>query len=285
LRIAAAPETLTIEARRVIRAAPEHVFSFLAHPEHLPRYAAPLWMAADPVERRGGAHIVTLRGYFIGLPVESVQRVIVCAPSSVERAQVRGTLRMLAARCTVRPVDGGTEVLYHLEVDLGIPMIPDDAARQFLVQHLERMLDRIKLAAERKTPARSQGRPRRRVGAAAGDAASPEPEEVEEDEADALPVAPAAEVALVPAARDTDAPGDRPDARRPSLNGGAAAEGQHAAMAAIPSNARIAERPEESSSQPRATETSGPDTPPGRAHRRRRRRRRRTGGPAPRPAS
>src|SRR5207245_2406167 len=83
-------------------------------------------------------------------------------PHSLEFKQVRGTLRMLTGHCALRAVEDGTEVEYRLEADVAISMITDDAARQFLVQFVERMLDRIKLAAERKTPARRPDRGSRR---------------------------------------------------------------------------------------------------------------------------
>ena len=111
-------------------------------------------MTAEPVEKRRSAQLIALTGYLIGLPVESVVRVALHPPHSIEFKQVRGTLRMLAGHCALRAVEDGTEVEYRLEADLGISMITDDAARQFLVQFVERMIDRIKLAAERKTPAR-----------------------------------------------------------------------------------------------------------------------------------
>ncbi len=138
----------------MIRASCDRVFAYLAHPEHLPRFGAPLWMAADAVEKRGNTHVVALRGYFIGLPVESVQRAVLRPPSSVGLSQIRGTLRAFSGRFTLQSVEEGSEILYRVEADLGIPMITEDAARQFLVQYVERLLDRIKLAAERKAPAR-----------------------------------------------------------------------------------------------------------------------------------
>jgi len=145
---------LVLEAQRLIRAPAEHVFNHLAQADHLTRYAAPLWMTAEPAEKRGAAQTVALRGYFAGLPVESVQRVTLRPPTSLECVQLRGTLRAFSAQCTLRSTEDGTEVLYRLEVDPGIPMLTEDAARQFLFQHLGRMLDRVKLAAERKTPGR-----------------------------------------------------------------------------------------------------------------------------------
>jgi hypothetical protein len=111
-------------------------------------------MIADVGEKRGAAYVVTLQGYFVGLPCESVQRVLLRPPTSLEFVQVRGTLRAFSGRCTLAAVEEGTELVYHLEADPGIPMITDGAARQFLIQFLERMLDRVKLASERKTPSR-----------------------------------------------------------------------------------------------------------------------------------
>jgi hypothetical protein len=119
--------------------------------------------------------MITLTGYFIGLPVESVLRIALRPPHAMEFTQVRGTLRALAGQCSLRAVEDGTEVHYRLEADPAIPMITDEAARQFLVQFVERMLDRIKLAAQRKAPAR---RAERAVAAPAADV------EAEDDDAD-----------------------------------------------------------------------------------------------------
>jgi len=138
----------------VVRASTEHVFNHLVPPDQMARYGAPLWMVADPVEKRGASQVVGLRGYFIGLPAESILRVALRPPSSLEFTQILGTLRAFSGRCTLRAVEDGTEVLYRLEVDPGIPMVSEDAARQFLVQFIERMLDRVKLASERKSPNR-----------------------------------------------------------------------------------------------------------------------------------
>jgi hypothetical protein len=150
---------LAIEARRVMRASPDKVFAHIGRVDHLPRYAAPLWMTAESVEKRRGGQVVTLTGYLIGLPIESVQRVTLRPPHSIEFKQLRGTLRTFGGECTLRAVEDGTEVVYRLEVDPAISMISDDAARQFLVQFVERFLARIKLAAERKAPQRRAARP------------------------------------------------------------------------------------------------------------------------------
>jgi hypothetical protein len=141
-------------------------------------------MAAEPVEKRRSAHVITLTGYLAGLPVESVLRVSLRPPHAMEFKQVRGTLRALSGQCSLTAVEDGTEVRYRLEADLGIAMITDDAARQFLVQFVERMLDRIRLAAERKAPVRRADRPDA-AGPAGLDAA-------EEDDADSSPESSAA---------------------------------------------------------------------------------------------
>lgn len=158
------------EARRIVRASPEHVFSHIARAEHLPRYGGPLWMTADPGERRGVEHVVTARGYFAGLPVEAVVRAVVRPPRSVELAQLYGTLRTWRAVFTVRAVEDGSEISYRVEADPGIPLLSEEASRQFLVQHVERLLDRVKQAAERKTPGPRRARPEPGPGAPPEDA-------------------------------------------------------------------------------------------------------------------
>lgn len=230
----------------MIRASCEHVFAHLAQPEHLPRYAAPLWMTADAVEKRGNTHVLALRGYFIGLPVESVQRIVVRQPASVEITQIRGTLRAFSGRLALVSVEDGTEILFRVEADPGIAMISEDAARQFLVQYVERMLDRIKLAAERKAPSRRAARGTATASALPGAALDDEAADGGE-----APIAPAG--AMGAAAVVTEEPED-------AIEEAAAVEpSQPAATGAGP-----AARPEAASS--------------GRRRRHRRRRRRSRGG-------
>ena len=143
-----------VEAHRLLRASREHVFAFLAHPEHLPRYGGPLWLSGDLEDRRGGEPLITLRGYFAGLPVEAVVRTAARAPHSLEITQVRGTLRGLSQRFKIETDEEGALLTCRVEVDPGIPMLSDEAARHFLIQYVERMLDRLRLAAERRTPPR-----------------------------------------------------------------------------------------------------------------------------------
>ncbi|HEV2440761.1 MAG TPA: SRPBCC family protein [bacterium] len=150
---------MVVEAHRILRATREHVFAFVAHPEHLPRYGAPLWLAADLDDRRGAEPLITLRGYFAGLPVEAVIRGASRAPQSVDVAQVRGTLRGFSQRFTIESGDDGTVLSCRVEADPGIPMLSDEAAKHFLTQYVERMLDRLRLTAERRAPSRRPARP------------------------------------------------------------------------------------------------------------------------------
>ena len=156
------------------------MFAYVAHPEHLPRYGGPLWLAADLEDRRGGDPLITLRGYFAGLPVEAVIRTASRAPHSVDVTQVRGTLRGFSQRFTVESGDDGTVLSCRVEVDPGIPMVSDEAAKHFLTQYVERMLDRLRLAAERRPPSRRPVRPAVKselAAIASGDADEPAPDE------------------------------------------------------------------------------------------------------------
>jgi polyketide cyclase/dehydrase/lipid transport protein len=211
-----------VEAHRIIRASREHVFAFVAHADHLPRYGGPLWLAADPVhaggpgleDRRGGEPLVTLRGYFAGLPVEAVIRASSRAPQSVDVSQVRGTLRGFSQRFTVESGDDGTVLTLRVEADPGIPMVSDEAAKHFLTQYVERMLDRLRLAAERRAPSRRPVRPSVAIdagGAAPGDAVIPT--EAAEPDSSRDEVAAAGGV-LEPAAPQEPAVETRPE-RRP----------------------------------------------------------------------
>ncbi len=194
----------------MIRASMEHVFSHLVPPEAMARYGGPLWMVAEVVEKRGAAQLVSLRGYFAGLPAECLLRVSLRTPSSIEFTQVLGTLRAFSGRCTLRSGEDGVEVVYRVDADPGIAMISDAAARQFLVQFLERMLDRIKHASERKPPGRRPAAKGTAVSTALGEAAPPDEESLD------FPEVHARETAHMPSA-------PRPDEARGAPAGGRAA--------------------------------------------------------------
>jgi len=238
-----------------MRASPDKVFAHIGRVDHLPRYAAPLWMTAESVEKRRGGQMVTLTGYLIGLPIESVQRVTLRPPHSIEFKQLRGTLRAFGGECTLKVVEDGTEVVYRLEVDPAIAMISDDAARQFFVQFVERFLARIKLAAERKAPQRRAARP----APGAPEPAAPD----EEGEVDSL-----ADDTLAPAPEDAST--------------GEVEEGDRS-MPLDSAGDALAVRPPVSPG-PTAVGPAGsqrePSRPSGRRRRRHRRRGRRPGGQA-----
>ena len=293
-----------------MHAAPDRVFTHIGRIEHLPRYGAPLWMTAESVEKRRNAQVVALTGYLIGLPIESVQRVTLRPPTAVEFKQVRGTLRMFNGQCSLAAVEDGTEVRYRLEVDLGIAMISDDAARQFLVQFVERFLDRIKLAAERKTPL-----PRPAAATGVGVAAADEEEEKEtvgagvQDEGGTEALEAPEDEQPGEGAPQVGAPEDRPavPGRPPAgaQRAHAAAQGAHAAAAqgAHPAGSQGAQgaspagahppsggsKPERGQRQaevaarsPEAGTQQGQPGQPGRRRRRRHRRRGRSHGSAER---
>lgn len=86
--------SIRVEKVRRIRASPQRVFQLLSRIESLPRYSD-LWLAADVLERGGHQLTAEFRGYFGGLPVESVQRVHIRPPARLEFRQLRGTLKAL----------------------------------------------------------------------------------------------------------------------------------------------------------------------------------------------
>lgn len=276
----------------MIRASMEHVFSHLVPPEAMARYGGPLWMVAEVVEKRGGAQLVSLRGYFAGLPAEFLLRVSSRAPSSLEFTQVLGTLRAFSGRCTLRSGEDGVEVAYRIDADPGIAMMSDAAARQFLVQFLERMLDRIKHASERKSPGRRLLAKGTAVSTTLGEAAAPDEEPLDFPEVharedghtssasppDGTREAPAGGHATQPPAVPQPSPpvaGPRPRPRHP---GDAARSASHVARPG-PGGQGPAAPP------PAAGEGPGAATPPRKRRRRRRGRRGGTGGAPPPPAA
>lgn len=251
----------------MVRASLEHVFAYVAHVEHLPRYSAPLWMTADPGERRGSAHLVTLRGYFIGLPVECVARVTLRSPTSLELAQVHGTMRAFSGRVVLRGSEDGTEMLYRVEADPGIPMLTDDASRQFLVQHVERMLDRIKLAAERKAPSRQPraAAPRPVATAeAAAESAGAESAEAEEETGEEVEIVSTAPLVKPDASTPPEMPPpqERPhDGRPPSAGQAQEARGQAPRSEGAPSGRRRRRRRRRRHGFPDRGSSGGPGGP------------------------
>lgn len=185
-----------------------------------------------------------LRGYFAGLPVEAVIRAASRSPLSVDITQVRGTLRAFSQRFKIESDDEGTLLTCRVEADPGITMLSDEAARHFLIQYVERMLDRLRLAAERRAPSRRIARPSPKeaaeteAGAAASDDSLPVLESAEPagDTLSAPPTAPETAGGTPPAPRRPQRPFPprRPRPPRPVPPQPARAP-QHAPDAGMPS--------------------------------------------------
>lgn len=159
-----------VETHRRIRVPQQRVFQLLSRVEGLPRYAD-LWLVADVLERSGGQVVAEFRGYFGGLPIDSVQRVSLRPPARMEFRQVRGTLKALRGEFVVEADGGGSRLTARMEVDAGIPMLQEQAVRTLLTTALERMVTKVRDAAERDLPRLI---PRRPAAPAALPAVEPE---------------------------------------------------------------------------------------------------------------
>ncbi len=209
-----------VEKQRTIRASQQRVYQLLSRVEGLPRFAD-LWLVADVLERGGGQVVVEFRGYFGGLPVDSVQRVSLRPPVRLEFRQLRGTFKALRGEYVIEQEGQGSRLTARMEVDAGIPILDEQAVRMVLSTALDRMLAKVKDAAERDLPRLV---PAKRPAAPA--AMSPEREdagpitaEVEEvaavePEAPAPPAPPAPAVPAAPASTEQRRPGRRRRRRR-----------------------------------------------------------------------
>lgn len=140
-----------VEGRRIIRAPVQKVFQLVSRMDAAPRVTG-LWLTADLVERKSNSLIVQFRGYFAGLPVESLQRAILHPPNRIEFRQSRGNLKAFRGNYVLKPIEGDTEIALTLEADVGITLISEQAARLVLHQFIERSLEKFKLTAERDLP-------------------------------------------------------------------------------------------------------------------------------------
>jgi uncharacterized membrane protein len=136
------------EGRRQIHAPVQKIWQLLSRLEAHPRYAG-LWMSADLLERSQAAAVVEFRGFFGGLPVTSVQRIVLRPPGRIEFRQVRGTLRDLSGAYVFRDADGETDLAIEMAVDAGIALFSDASVQQILAGHIEATLSKIKASAER----------------------------------------------------------------------------------------------------------------------------------------
>jgi carbon monoxide dehydrogenase subunit G len=137
-----------VEGQRRIRVPLQKVYQLVSRAENIPRYAE-VWLTADVLEQKKGSSLVHLQGYFAGMPVESVHRMIFQAPARVEFRQVRGTMKAFRGEYRLKEADGGTELTLRVEADAGIPVLPEESVRRALHLFVERTLDRMKLIAER----------------------------------------------------------------------------------------------------------------------------------------
>ena len=203
---------IRVEAQRRIRVPQQRVFQLLSRVEGLPRYAD-LWLAADVLERSGAQVVAEFRGYFGGLPIDSVQRVSLRPPARMEFRQVRGTLKALRGEFVVEADGGGSRLTARMEVDAGIPMLQEQAVRIVLTTALERMVTKVRDAAERDLPRLI---PRKPAPPAALPAVEPEAPQSEELPGEVAPVeGPPVETAAPPAGAAPPAKvGARPGRRR-----------------------------------------------------------------------
>ncbi len=139
---------IRFEGHRLIRAPVQRVWQLLSRLESHPRYAD-LWMAADLLERSQAAALVEFQGFFGGLPVTSVQRVVLRPPGRIEFRQIRGTLRELSGAYILKDADGETDLIMQFAVDPGIVFFSETSVQQILAGHVDATLSKVKASAER----------------------------------------------------------------------------------------------------------------------------------------
>ncbi|HEU5300065.1 MAG TPA: SRPBCC family protein [bacterium] len=232
-----------VEGRRIIRAPVQKVFQLVSRLDSSPRVTG-LWFTADLVERKSNALTVHYRGYFAGIPVESVQRATLYPPNRIDFRQSRGSLKVFRGQYQLKPIEGDTEITLTLEAEVGMPLVSEAAARLVLHAFIERSLEKYKLTAERDLP--------RVVRRAADGAAAKEPAPTDAAEAAAAAEAEAAVTNGGPAVPPAEGPPAPPERRAPRL-------------------------PRRGRSQPAPQGEAKPAQPGGEKKRRRRRRRRRGG--------
>jgi hypothetical protein len=137
-----------VEGHRLVRAPLHRVWQLLSRLESHPRYAS-LWLTADLLERSQTSAVVEFRGFFGGLPITSVQRVVLRAPGRIEFKQVRGTLRGLSGAYVLRDADGETHLVAQAAADPGMIFFPEASVRQILAAYVDGTLTKIKASAER----------------------------------------------------------------------------------------------------------------------------------------
>ena len=158
---------IRIEGHRVIRSPIQKVFQMVSHLDSQPRVTG-LWMSADLVERKANTLTVHYRGYFGGMPMESIQRATLIPNQRIEFRQTRGALKAFRGEYVLKSIDGDTDLSLSVEAEVGIPLISENSARLVLQSFVENSLQKFKFTAERDLP-RVVGarRPKERAGATA----------------------------------------------------------------------------------------------------------------------
>ncbi|MDR7420524.1 MAG: SRPBCC family protein [Armatimonadota bacterium] len=221
---------IRVEGHRAIRAPLHRVWQLLSRLESHPRYAG-LWLTADLLERSQASAVVEFRGFFGGLPVTSVQRVVLRPPSRIEFKQVRGTLRGLSGLYEMKDVDGDTDLRAQIAVDPGIVLFSETAVQQILAAHIDGTLSKIKASAERdlvrvvprRAPGAAEGRVAARAAGAAVDTGDEDEREADDGEEGVGEADEASARASETKAPDAAAPGEtrRRRRRRRRRRGGA----------------------------------------------------------------
>lgn len=157
---------IRIEGHRIIRSPIQKVFQMVSHLDSQPRVTG-LWMSADLVERKANTLTVHYRGYFGGMPLESIQRATLIPNQRIEFRQTRGALKMLRGEYLLKSIDGDTDLSLSVEAEVGIPLISENSARLVLQGFVENTLQKFKFTAERDLP-RIVGARRPKEGTAAG---------------------------------------------------------------------------------------------------------------------
>lgn len=162
---------IRIEGHRIIRSPIQKVFQMVSHLDSQPRVTG-LWMSADLVERKANTLTVHYRGYFGGMPMESIQRATLIPNQRIEFRQTRGALKAFRGEYVLKSIDGDTDLSLSVEAEVGIPLISENSARLVLQLFVENSLQKFKFTAERDLP-RVVGARRPKEGKAATTTSAP----------------------------------------------------------------------------------------------------------------
>src|SRR5207247_9034773 len=91
-----------VEGHRLVRAPVHKVFQLISHLEAQPRVTG-LWLAADVLERKSNTVTIQYRGYFGGMPIESIQPATLYPPPRVAFRQPRRALNAFRGRYVLKP--------------------------------------------------------------------------------------------------------------------------------------------------------------------------------------